>query len=117
MMKFLRHDEQEHLQFGLKWASNEVGAGRTVLLVRSHYFPYRPYNQAGGVMSRAWTTQKPTIAGWYWNRYGKMKVQGIYYVSGDDVYTVGQLGSIPVEKFGGEWSGPIDPPREAREER
>jgi hypothetical protein len=60
-----------------------------------------------------WTTTKPTEPGWYWWR-GRPNIEpDIHKVSARDIEDQADgLYSFPP----GEWSGPIDPPREARGE-
>ena len=77
--------------------------------------------------TRAWTRERPIKAGWYWwrghNRPEELvrvnRYNGVFWMAGfvddpEDCVMVNYV--FALNECGGEWSGPIDPPREAREE-
>jgi len=55
----------------------------------------------------SWTTQKPTVPGWYWYREleGEPEILSIYKDDGQLV-----ISGIGLQEFPGEWTGPLEPP-------
>lgn len=56
-----------------------------------------------------WTTEKPTVAGWYWWRsvnYRPKVVEVYLYMNGNCLHINGQA----LNQFAGEWAGPLSPP-------
>lgn len=66
------------------------------------------------VITMTWTSEKPTVPGWYWwkDKDGK---QAKFNVGPGDLglwlwYRDG-FGWVPIPSYG-EWSGPLKPPKE-----
>jgi hypothetical protein len=55
-----------------------------------------------------WTTQKPTVPGWYWYREieGEPEILSIYKDNGQLL-----ISGIGLQEFPGEWVGPLESPR------
>jgi hypothetical protein len=63
----------------------------------------------------AWTTERPTTAGWYWWRFNENRNPTAIYLSSDhvdgrDVFTVGTI-VLLLHEVPGEWQ-PVIGPRE-----
>jgi hypothetical protein len=54
-----------------------------------------------------WTTEKPTVPGWYWYREieGEPEILSIYKDNGQLL-----ISGIGLQEFPGEWAGPLEPP-------
>lgn len=67
------------------------------------------------IRGHSFTTQKPTKTGWYWYRNAHGKVRAIEVVPDLDGLACyhGQGGALynSIDKLGGEWAGPLEPPR------
>jgi hypothetical protein len=65
-----------------------------------------------------WTTEKPTVPGWYWWRrpYGKREIQTIIRVK-EYKFQPGIVfiySGRRIEDCRGEWAGPLEPPEECQ---
>ena len=63
-----------------------------------------------------WTTEKPTVPGWYWWRYEKGRKATMLNVSQShiqqmDIFTEGSLVMF-LNEVPGHWAGPIPAPEE-----
>jgi hypothetical protein len=61
----------------------------------------------GGGEGMTWTTEKPTVPGWYWYREieGEPEILAIYKDNGQLL-----ISGIGLQEFPGEWAGPLKPP-------
>jgi hypothetical protein len=63
---------------------------------------------------QAWTSEKPTVAGYYWLRLWKEALFDVEMVlTSDDCTTFTPWGSdydYKVSEVDGQWSGPLEPP-------
>jgi len=63
-----------------------------------------------------WTTDKPTVQGWYWQRVGPGIPTGLYHVyrrTGQWVahHVLPNHPVLGVAHMNGEWAGPLEPPQ------
>ncbi len=65
-----------------------------------------------------WTSEKPSVPGWYWYRGETDLNEIIVWVSTDlrVVFAGTNFRSWPVEEIAGEWSGPLTPPDDQAKE-
>jgi hypothetical protein len=65
--------------------------------------------RGGTIMALAWTTERPTISGWYWYR-GKLADQVVLTCIGGGKIIIGNdVLPLPVVDCPGEWFGPVAP--------
>ena len=64
-------------------------------------------------MQLAWTTERPTKPGWYWNRgqFNGNTVKVIHFIDddGDGPY-IATSEDLALNALDGEWAGPVEPP-------
>ncbi len=55
----------------------------------------------------SWTTEKPTVPGWYWYREleGEAEILSVYKDDGQLL-----ISGIGLQEFPGEWAGSLEPP-------
>jgi hypothetical protein len=61
-----------------------------------------------------WTSEKPTVPGWYWRRYnssGVLIIEIVKIVSSGSKLVVRDFGGV-IDFLLGEWAGPLVPPEE-----
>jgi hypothetical protein len=66
---------------------------------------------------RRWTTQPPTQMGYYWHRSGRRRRAAIVYITQLDsghlaVMDIGDSGAEFLDRYRGEWWGPLTAPGE-----
>jgi hypothetical protein len=69
-----------------------------------------------------WTTERPTQPGWYWHKTTNdrsmifLSILLVYDLENGGPLVAGHEELKPVDQLGGQWAGPIEPPREERDE-